>query len=166
MKTKTLVVSEMLVIAALFFVAVVPVCAEYEDKPKNARMNKRQEVVENLIDNLGLSQEQVEQIKKNKKAEIEKNRELHASLREYRQELKSELEKPESDNAEIERIAKSIKSIQADMVDVRIENVLKVKLILTPEQFREFAKKLENRRIRKMHNARKEKGFSGFRSKL
>jgi Spy/CpxP family protein refolding chaperone len=135
-------------IALLVSIACIamPARAEGEDKYRGPRQKwssgEKQEKFDKMIEKLGLSHEQVAQLKEHKQAKMESREKLYSALSEQKKALKDELEKPASDNARIKQIADSIKQIQSEMVDERIKGILEIKAILTPEQYNEFKSKI------------------------
>ena len=101
--------------------------------PKEGAMAK-------LIEELGLTPEQQEQLKTQREAHRGKMKELHETLKTKRAELKEELEKAGSNEGRINSLASEVKSLMSESVDLRVGNILEVKAILTPEQFEEFKK--------------------------
>jgi Spy/CpxP family protein refolding chaperone len=72
--------------------------------------------------------------------------ELARQLKEARQELKTALANPAVTKQGVEPIAVRIKAFQASMVDRRIDGILKIKEILTPEQYQKLQGMKEGRR--------------------
>ena len=156
MKMKIVLKGTVLIMAAAVILTAAPAYAEYEGTGNQERTQKRQEAFENLVDELGLGKEQVDQLKAHRAKKREVNKELFMALKDERKKLKEELEKPESDKRAIKAIAKNIKKMQADLVDKKIDSVLEVKSILTPEQFIQFKEKLE-----KVHRRKKDRKCDG-----
>lgn len=156
MKRKSLISVGVLVMATSFFLAVMPVYAEKDSDYRNPRQNwgsQKQEKFDNMIEKLNLSEEQVAQLKSHKQVKMKSREKLYSAIKKQKQELKDELEKPESDNARIKEIASSIKQTQSEMVDERIKGILEIKAILTPEQFKEFQATMGRHMRCKMRNA-------------
>jgi len=149
MKMKIVLKGTVLIMAAAVILTAAPAYAEYEGTGNQERTQKRQEAFENLVDELGLNKEQVEQLKAYRAKKKEVNKELFMALKDERKKLKEELEKPESDNRVIRKVVKNINKIQAELVNKRVDSVLEVKSILTPEQFVQFKEKLREVRQRK-----------------
>jgi len=87
---------------------------------------------------LGLTAEQDKLLKDAKEAHRAEMAELFQALKAKRQELKSALVKPGVTRQQVEPIAAEIKTLQSQMVDRRIDGILKVKGILSPEQFQKL----------------------------
>jgi Spy/CpxP family protein refolding chaperone len=145
MKTKVLIGIGALIIAASLNYAAAAVYAEsaeeaYGGKQKWSR--QRQEKYDKLTESLGLSEEQIAQLKSRKQAKTESREKLRSKLHSEEKALKEELEKPVSDNTKIKELADSIKNIHSEMVDERIRGILEIKAILTTEQYAEFKSKM------------------------
>ena len=145
MKTKVLIGIGALIIAASLNYAAVTAYAEsaeevYGEKQKWSR--QRQEKYDKLTESLGLSEEQIAQLKSRKQAKMESREKLRSKLHAEEKALKEELEKPASDNTKIKELADSIKNIHSEMVDERIRGILEIKAILTTEQYAEFKSKM------------------------
>jgi Spy/CpxP family protein refolding chaperone len=150
MKIKTMIGTGVIAVMVLFFFTAAPAYAEGDHYQSRQKWNsEKQEKFDKMIEKLGLSDEQVAQLKTHKQAKIESRKKLYSELSKQKQELKDELEKPVSDNARIKQIADSIKQIQSEMIDERIKGILEIKAILTPEQYSEFKANIHSYRERK-----------------
>jgi Spy/CpxP family protein refolding chaperone len=153
MKTKQLVGMGALVIMASFLLAIAPVSAQKDSEDYHGRSKwagQKQEKYNNLISKLGLSEEQAAQLEAHKQAKAESREKQRIALHAQREALKIELEKPVSDPIALKKLADSIKQIQSDMVDARINAILEIKSILTPEQYTAFKEKMGRYREKKM----------------
>jgi Spy/CpxP family protein refolding chaperone len=123
--------------------------------PQNDQKGQGKEVrhraMKKVVEDLGLTEEQQEQMKEHRDQNHQKMRETHEKMRQARQALKTELEKEKSNNKAINEISTSLKTMQADMVDNRIKSILELKEVLTYEQFKQFGEK-----TRKLHEKGKE----------
>ena len=161
MNIKSFIRVSALLIAALFIFADMPVYAQKDTDSYRSRQkwgSEKREKFDKMIEKLGLSDEQVAQLKEHKQAKMESREKLYAQLKEHKQALKDELEKPASDNARIKQIADSIKQVQSEMVDERIKGILEIKAILTPEQYSEFKANLHRYKEKKMLGRKGDKG--------
>lgn len=84
---------------------------------------------------LNLDAEQKEKMKALRQNQKQQMTELHASLKEKQLKLRDELNNPAATRESIAPLANDVKTILAKMVDQRIEGILAVKGILTPDQF-------------------------------
>ena len=107
---------------------------------------------------LDLTAEQKEKLDATKAAQRDQMKKLSGAMKEERRELKEALAKPDATKATVAAIASEIKKLQAEMVDKRIDGILAVKQVLTPEQYAKLQEMKENR-MNKMNKAgRKERG--------
>lgn len=99
----------------------------------------------NFIEVLCLTGEQQAQLKKHREGHRTQMKELGQSLRKRRQELMKELEKSDSNKSALDTIVSDIVSIQKQLVERRVEKILQVKTVLTPEQFEKFNKVMQSK---------------------
>ena len=81
-------------------------------------------------------------------------KEISQALKEKRKALYQELEKYDGDQAKIASLAAEVKALLAKKVDSRVESILAMKQILTPEQFEKLqtdVKKKAGQRHGKRH---------------
>jgi Spy/CpxP family protein refolding chaperone len=98
-----------------------------------------------LFKELNLTAEQeakLAEYRKQNKAEAETS---FTAMKEAREKLREELDKPTSDMAVVQNLANTIKQGQAQMVDHRIKSILQLKEVLTPEQFQKFQEKAKEK---------------------
>ncbi|MBU1043201.1 MAG: Spy/CpxP family protein refolding chaperone [Candidatus Omnitrophica bacterium] len=91
-----------------------------------------------LQEELGLTDEQVQQLDQQRnqhRGEINQSRQ---KMQELRQEMKTETEKTQIDEAKIRAVHEQMKSVQNKIADQRLEGILQLRKILTPEQFKKF----------------------------
>lgn len=91
-----------------------------------------------LAKTLGLTEEQQQKLEENNKKQRERMSELFKALKEQHDKLRNELERKDVKKEEITPIVENIKSLQAKILDQKIEGIFAVKEILTPEQFSKF----------------------------
>ncbi len=104
-----------------------------------------------LAKELGLKPEQQEQMKQFRAAQEAKNKPLLEQLRAVRKELKLELEKPGVDRDKAYAIAGTINGLQGELLKNRINGILKMKEILTPEQYQKLQEIRERKKPRGLH---------------
>ncbi len=93
--------------------------------------------------NLTAEQEaKLAEYRKQNKAEAEQS---FTAMKEAREKLREELDKPTSDMAVVQNLANTIKEGQAKMVDHRIKTIVQLKEVLTPEQFQKFQEKAKEK---------------------
>jgi len=138
----------------LVFSAPVAYAQPSGDVPQRV-IKYREEVMNDLIKELDLTPEQQEQIKRQQSEHRQKNEELRGRLLAKRLELKQELEKQTINKKRIDTIAAEIKILVGEQLEQRVEGVLSMKEILTPEQFKKFQQKVRSS-IRDRRGSRKE----------
>jgi Spy/CpxP family protein refolding chaperone len=108
---------------------------------------------------LNLTQEQEVKLETNRKAQRQEVNKLLTAIKEKQAKLGEELKKPGVTRASIQVLANEIKTLQAQLIDSRINGIFAVKQILSPEQFDKFGQMTEKRQQnRKEH-------FSNWREK-
>ena len=112
---------------------------------------------EGIFKELNLSPEQQQKLKDNRNAHKEKMKQIISALKEQHKKLTAEMAKAQVTRQSLEPIAQEIKSLQAQLVDLRIENMLALKAILTPEQYQKFNELVSKRREKIMSQRRKGK---------
>lgn len=109
-----------------------------------------------FIKELGLTDTQQAEIAQLRTDSRKKMIETRMLLKDNRLNLKDVLEKYDSDRSEIDRITSEIKLLTAQLLDERVASILRLKEILTREQFEIFQEKVDAAREKKM--GRREKG--------
>ena len=87
---------------------------------------------------LSLTDEQKKQLEDNKQKNREKRKALFEKMRSYKDALNKELMKSNLDVNKINVIQAQFKVLQSQMTDERLNSILEVRRILTPEQFAKF----------------------------
>ncbi|HPM42305.1 MAG TPA: Spy/CpxP family protein refolding chaperone [Candidatus Omnitrophota bacterium] len=100
---------------------------------------------EDPFKDLSLTPEQRDKIKAHREEGKLKAKEIQEQMRAKKEELKAEMAKSVSDRSKIDAIAADMKSLSARMIDQRIERILSLKEILTPEQFQKVNAKIEEK---------------------
>lgn len=103
-----------------------------------ARMEDR---FEGIQTELGLSVEQQQKLKKHRESKWLKQKAFREKMRAKRQALSAELQKPDFDRERINALHNDIKKLMSEQADERLEGIIYVREILTPEQYAEFMKK-------------------------
>ena len=112
---------------------------------------------EQLIRQLNLTPQQEAQIKQLQTLNRQKVKELFLRLKEKRKELADELDKARSSPIKIKALIADLKDIQGRLIEQRVEDVLKMKEILTPEQYQEFSETLKSMRKRNFELKRRQR---------
>ena len=87
---------------------------------------------------LGLTPEQEEQLKSHKEKSREERKEFRKKISDKMKELGEELDKQELDMGRVNQLHAELKALHSEMEDNRLNDILKVREILTPEQFAKF----------------------------
>jgi len=161
MRFKQIVVSAW-VIALVF--SACSVCAQaFGEVTRGARGNKewsehREKMMNKLTKELKLTPEQQQQIKEQRNQQKDKSKALRDELREKRLELKEELEKQDINKGKIYLLVAEIEGLMGDQLEQRVEGVLAMREILTPEQFEKFNEKMKEKLEERKEKMRGEKG--------
>jgi Spy/CpxP family protein refolding chaperone len=98
-------------------------------------MESRMEAIQ---ERLGLSEEQQELLEAHRTKQREAAQSLGESVQSSRESLRTELTKEDLNMENIDRLQAELKDLHARMADDRLEGMLEVRDILTPEQFAQF----------------------------
>jgi Spy/CpxP family protein refolding chaperone len=96
----------------------------------------REALFEKTIKELNLTPQQQERIAAQKKKEKEDSVENRARMKELRDQLRVELDKPSVDKARIHSLTSGMKVLAGKRIEKKVEGILALKEILTPEQFK------------------------------
>ncbi len=91
--------------------------------------------MDKIMDKLNLTPEQSQKIKDIRAKEKAAREEFMKKMKSTHEELQAEIEKPVSDKARINALLGELEPMMASQFRQRIENILAVKDVLTPEQF-------------------------------
>ena len=137
MNMKSRLTAVFIALASMVSLAVItPAFAEGNDQ--YAETQHKHAGKQDFMKKLNLSPEQESQITKQQDMNKEKGNELRDKMRAKRLELKQELEKPTVDTNKINAIIVDIKTLMGEQLDFRVNNILAMKQILTPEQFKKL----------------------------
>ncbi len=104
---------------------------------------------------LNLSDAQKKQLDENKAKIKDGMKTLFSAMKDNRAAMRQELESEKLDMSKINMLNGELKKLEAQMLDYRLQGILQVRQILTPEQFKKFMAKTEDRmshfRERKEH---------------
>ena len=134
---KKIVMTISLVVVAMFL-ASTSLYAEQCSMGKGDKFGK-------LTEELGLTPEQKTQLDAQKEAFKAKNQAVRDKLKAKKEELRSELEKPTVDRAKINATIEDIKSLTGEKLNNRVDKILAMKSILTPEQFAKLQDKMREK---------------------
>lgn len=94
--------------------------------------------IQAIYKQLGLTDEQKQALEANKQKHRASIQSLRQQLKTSREALKEALMAPQLDMARINQIHDQIKALQSQLEDIRLNSILAVRAILTPDQFSEF----------------------------
>jgi Spy/CpxP family protein refolding chaperone len=100
---------------------------------------------EGILKELNLTPEQQQKLEENRKAQREDMAKLHQAIKEEHAKLQEELKNPGVTRSTVEPLVNEIKSLQAQLIDHRINGIFAVKEILTPEQFVKFNQMMDEK---------------------
>ena len=115
--------------------------------PGNGEMQKRMESrFTEVSKELNLSAEQQKQLESHRKQHREQNVALYYDMKKKRDEIKSELQKPELNMNKINQLHTEFKALMGKIEDDRLNGILEVRKILKAEQFTKFMELMEKRK--------------------
>ena len=117
--------------------------------------------ISNIAQKLGLSAEQVKQLKEQRFQEQYNRMETRNKIQLKELELRHELERDVINREAIDKIVAELKELQGTLIEQRVESIIKLKEILTPEQF----EKLESLGKQRMRRGKQEVP-QGLRNRL
>ena len=138
---------QMMVLAAIALGLVFSGTANakvFEEEEGQPNKGNRDQVIKQL----NLTPQQEAQIKQLQVLNRQKAKELFRRLKEKRRELADELDKARSNPIKIRALIASLKDTQGRLIEQRVDGVLKMKEILTPEQYQKFSETLKSMRKR------------------
>jgi len=112
----------------------------------------RGEIREKVIEKIGLTQKQQEQIKENREKNAPIVRKNHRQMKIKRLELQQEFDSENLNVEKIKNLASEIKTLHSEMIDQRVENIVSLRKILTAEQYRQLH---QVERMRRMQHHKK-----------
>jgi len=106
---------------------------------KEARFNK-------MSEELQLTPQQKEQLTKEREEFASRSKDLREKIQTARTGLKAELEKPAPDKAKVNSLVTEIKNMVGQQIQNRVDKVMAMKQILTPEQFNKMKAPMKERK--------------------
>jgi Spy/CpxP family protein refolding chaperone len=115
------------------------------------------EMGDNILNKLGLSEEQKKQLDANRANDKKEMRELFEKMLLHRDMLTTELVKPKLDMYKINRIQSDIRATQNRITDKRLNAVIGVRKIMTWEQFKKYIELTDLRKAERERRAGNER---------
>ncbi len=138
--------------------SLVVMTSRISAQPLGPRKEKAKKVMKKVIEELELSPEQQEQIRSSRQAHRKEVKQLRQSIGAARQGLRDELEKAEPNEVKIKSLTAKLKKLLGKQIEQRVEGVLEMREILTPEQYQEFQGKLNQGREKMKKHFQEKKG--------
>jgi Spy/CpxP family protein refolding chaperone len=110
------------------------------------RRNSEKKFAE-LTQELGITPEQETKLKEQQEGFRAKGKRLMKNIQSRQKELKQELEKKDVDRARIDKLIEEIKDLTGEKLRNRVDKIMAMKSVLTPEQF----EKLQSKAHKKGH---------------
>jgi Spy/CpxP family protein refolding chaperone len=126
-------------VAVMFLAAGLLYAHDYTDagalgKPEGRRQPKP------IVKALGLTPEQEKSLGENRQAQRQQLVRIVSALKVQKEKLEQAIKEYSVTKADVEPIVRTIKALQARLIDQRINGIFAAKDILTPEQFTKFQK--------------------------
>jgi Spy/CpxP family protein refolding chaperone len=138
--------------------AIILVANVVYAQPMNEKENGHKEKKEQMFKELGLTAEQQQQLEQNRSLQRQEKEKLRESMKAQETKLHEALKDPAATRASVEPMVNEIKALQAQMIESRINGILAVKQVLTPEQFVQFEQKMEQMKEEGKGHFRKQQG--------
>lgn len=129
------------IVLAVFLLATGILSAQPPEEEKGPYDGPKGRIVEEL----NLTPEQESRLEENRKAKRQEMKRLHEAVKERHAKLQEALKNPSVTKEGVQPLANEMKSLQAQLIDSRINGIFAVKEILTPEQFASFQQMTEKR---------------------
>jgi Spy/CpxP family protein refolding chaperone len=110
---------------------------------------------EKMFDTLGLTAEQKAKLDAGRAKHRDERKAVGDEKRSIKEALAAELDKPAIDMVKVKQLHEKLKALIASGEDRRLEMILEMRTILTPEQFAAFQKQMKEMRS-KRHEKRRE----------
>lgn len=136
----------LLAVATTFLLSSSVYAEHSHGREGRMEQSAREKKHEMLVEELGLTPEQETRLKQQREEFRNKNKELMEKMRSKRKELKQELEEPNIDRAKVDKIIGDIKNLTGEKLSNRVNKIISMKKILTPEQFEKLQDKMRQKR--------------------
>jgi Spy/CpxP family protein refolding chaperone len=110
----------------------------YEGPGKHEDGAHWKEHKQHLMQELGLTDDQQQQLKDHRARHRKDHQALKEQIRAKREEIRMLLEKEDFDKDQVYQLHNQLKALKLRAEDHRLEGILEVRGILTPEQYRRF----------------------------
>lgn len=117
---------------------------EYKENSKS-----REEIIDTIVKDLHLNAQQEQLIAAQREQEKKGSLELREKMKTLRVELSQELEKKNTDKTKVYSLIAEMKELIGKRIEKKVEGILSLKEILTPEQFKLLNSKIEEVKAQK-----------------
>ncbi len=124
-------------------------------------MEKKGGSMHGILNHLGLSDEQRAALHEKREAQIRSSQETRKKLQEKRRELKDALDNLDVDEANIDALITEITTLSSENLKSRVQSILDIKEILTPEQYNELKSRMKEGKAGFKQSRGKGRGFDG-----
>ncbi len=132
------------------FIAVPIVYAQHKPVMRGAVEHERMEKkIQEIYNRLNLSEDQKTQLEANKQKQNGQMKSFFAQMKTQRNAMHQELMKPDLDMNKVDSIQLQLKTLHSQMMDNRLNSILEVRRILTPDQFNKFISLMEKHRLKR-----------------
>ncbi|MCM8776410.1 MAG: Spy/CpxP family protein refolding chaperone [Candidatus Omnitrophica bacterium] len=121
---------------------------------------RKEAMIEKIINELGLTDQQKTQIEQHRLQMKTQREKSHEEFFAKHKELRDELQKPEVDRAKIDQLITELSVLETRRLKDRVDGILAIRSILTPEQFSELHKKMKEHRKMFMNKRQWERSYS------
>ena len=128
------------IIAILFNAAYVSAEGPGAGSGKGPRYDRGAKMDE-IMEELGLTDEQKQQLKEMREKHKEGSEEIRKAMRAKRAEMRGELDKPQSDPVKLEGIIGEMAELNKVQMRHRVKGILEMKKVFTPEQYQALNEK-------------------------
>ena len=116
--------------------------AEYDHSGDGVGKDKKwEQKVEKFHKDLGLTPQQEQQLKAQREQYRAQKQALFGQIKEKTEQMQAELQKPDMNEAKVKQLHAELQSLRSKAADTRLDSVLAVRQVLTPEQFQKFNEK-------------------------
>ena len=127
------------VISLLAILALLAVTSTADADSRRGSFEERKEArIKAIHERLHLSAEQEALLENHRARHRQEARDLRETVRATKEALRQELQQPEMDMAKVNQLHAYLKDLHGRRADHRLEGILEVRKILTPEQFSQF----------------------------
>ncbi len=116
--------------------------------------SKKEAMIKEIYKQLNLTPEQKKKLEANRNKLDQQKKKLFEDFHAKRKEIREELQRPELNMEKVKQINSEFKDLMAKKADHRLERILNVRKILTPEQFSKFMEIKSKHRWRKHHGSK------------